>query len=159
QQYAHMKIRFDDPAQANKAIRDGVFVQGKIVSVWKDEQEPPMCYRCHNVGDGHFAASCTVEIELCGHCSEKHWSRDCPNPGAKWCHKCKKAGHRVGDRTCESRRQALEMMRRADPEARQRYFMERDNPETWGNPPAWERRGKRGRQWERGKLAGALPAR
>ncbi|KAJ8695032.1 hypothetical protein PTI98_007657 [Pleurotus ostreatus] len=39
QQYAHMKIRFDDWAQVNKAVQDGVFVQGKIVSVWKDKQQ------------------------------------------------------------------------------------------------------------------------
>ncbi|KDQ22205.1 hypothetical protein PLEOSDRAFT_19265, partial [Pleurotus ostreatus PC15] len=131
QRYAHMKIKFDDWAQANKAIRDGIFVQGKIVSVRKDERDPPMCYRCHNVGDGHFAASCMAEVELCGHCGAEHWSRECPNPGVQWCHMCKKAGHGAGDRTCESRMQMLEMIRRADPEAGQRYFVERDNPETW----------------------------
>lgn len=132
QRYAHLKLKLDDRTQANKAIRDGIFILGKMISVRKDEQDPPMCYRCHNIGDGHFAANCKADVELCGHCGMGHRSKECPDPEKKWCHICKKAGHGAGDKTCGTRLQTLEMMRRANPEAGKRYYVEKSNPDTWG---------------------------
>ncbi|KAG9221604.1 hypothetical protein CCMSSC00406_0006763 [Pleurotus cornucopiae] len=134
QKHAHLKVRMVSRAQANKAIRDGIFILGKMISVRKEEHDPPMCYRCHMVGDGHFAANCTAEVELCGHCGQTHRSKECPDMETRWCHICKKAGHGAGDKTCETRRTAIERIRRSNPEAGHRYFIEKDNPETWARP-------------------------
>ncbi|KAF9490684.1 hypothetical protein BDN71DRAFT_1511091 [Pleurotus eryngii] len=59
QQYAHMKMKFTDRQQVNKAIWDGIFIEGKFITVRKDIQEPVICYKCHSVGDGHYANNCT----------------------------------------------------------------------------------------------------
>ncbi|KAF9495625.1 hypothetical protein BDN71DRAFT_1391049 [Pleurotus eryngii] len=132
QRFAHLKLKFDNRTQANKAIRDGLVIHGKMITVRKDERELPMCYRCHAVGDGHFTANCKVETELCGHCRKEHRSKDCPNPEVKWCHACKRGGHGAGDKTCNTRLKALDVLRKANPEAGRRYFVERDKLETWG---------------------------
>ncbi|KAF9487113.1 hypothetical protein BDN71DRAFT_1370777, partial [Pleurotus eryngii] len=99
-----------------------IFIRGKMISVRKDKHNPPMCYQCHTVSDGHFAANCTAEVELCRHCGSEHCLRECSNTEKKWCHTCKKAGHGAGDRMCETRLQTLEMMRKANSEVGQRFF-------------------------------------
>ncbi|KAF9492354.1 hypothetical protein BDN71DRAFT_1369121, partial [Pleurotus eryngii] len=63
QEYAHLKLN--------------IFIRGKMISVRKNEHNSPMCYWCHTVSDRHFAANCTAEVELCGHCGSEHRSREC----------------------------------------------------------------------------------
>ncbi|KAF9497951.1 hypothetical protein BDN71DRAFT_1386674 [Pleurotus eryngii] len=73
QQYAHMKMKFTDKQQVNKAIWNGVFIKGKFITVCKDIQEPVICYKCHSVGNGHYANNCTqMQHDICGHCSSGH---------------------------------------------------------------------------------------
>ncbi|KAF9493770.1 hypothetical protein BDN71DRAFT_1344481, partial [Pleurotus eryngii] len=132
QQYAHMKIRFEDKNQANKAIRDGLFIGGKMITIRKDIQEPPICYKCHSIGDGHYASNCTIaQHDICGHCGQDHRSAQCPHPSRKWCSNCKKPGHGAGDRSCEIRQQRLEAWWKANPEASYRYFVDDQDPRTW----------------------------
>ncbi|KAF9489843.1 hypothetical protein BDN71DRAFT_1435092 [Pleurotus eryngii] len=77
QKHTHLKVRMVSRVQANKAIRDGLFILGKMILIHKEEHDPLMCYWCHMVGDGHFAANCTAEVELCGHCGQTHQSKEC----------------------------------------------------------------------------------
>lgn len=132
QQYAHMKIKFGDRDQANKAIRDGLFIGGKVITVRKDVQEPPICYRCHSIGDGHYTNNCTaVQRDICGHCRQEYRAALCPHPHQKWCANCKRPGHGAGDRSCEMRQQGLEAWRKANLEAGYRFFLDNEDPKTW----------------------------
>ncbi len=122
QQYAYMKIKFEDRNQVNKAIQDGLFIGGKVITVRKDVQEPPICYRCHSIGDGHYTNNCTaVQKDICGHCGQEHRAAQCPNPHQKWCTNCKRPGHGEGDRSCEVRQQRW---RKANPAAGYRFFLD-----------------------------------
>ncbi|KAF9497354.1 hypothetical protein BDN71DRAFT_1429538 [Pleurotus eryngii] len=57
---------------------------------------------------------------------------DCPNSEMRWCHACKRGGHGAGNKTCDTRLKALGVLQKANLEAGQQYFVERDKPETWG---------------------------
>ncbi|KAF9491488.1 hypothetical protein BDN71DRAFT_1398288, partial [Pleurotus eryngii] len=90
QQYALMKIKFRDRDQVNKAIQDRLFISSKVITAQKDMQEPPICYRCHSIGDSHYTNNCTVaQKDICGHCGQEHRAAQCPHPHQEWCSNCK----------------------------------------------------------------------
>ncbi|KAF9489001.1 hypothetical protein BDN71DRAFT_1402364, partial [Pleurotus eryngii] len=68
----------------------------------KDVQEPPICYRCHSIGDGHYANNCTaIQRDICRHCRQEHRVAQCPNLHQKWCANCKRPGHEAGNQSWE----------------------------------------------------------
>ncbi|KAG5219443.1 RNA-directed DNA polymerase from transposon X-element [Salix suchowensis] len=110
QQYAHMKIKFRDRDQVNKAIQDRLFISSKIITAQKDVQEPPICYRCHSIGDSHCTNNCTVaQKDICRHCRQEHRAAQCPHPHQKWAW--------AGNQSCELQQQQLEAWRKANPDA------------------------------------------
>jgi len=58
--------------------------------VFKDHVMVRHCYRC--LAFGHLSTDCTGDLH-CGHCSEEHETRKCPNKNTKpTCHSCKSSG-------------------------------------------------------------------
>ncbi|KAF9488963.1 hypothetical protein BDN71DRAFT_1402450, partial [Pleurotus eryngii] len=127
---------------------DGLFIGGNVITVRKDVQEPPICFRCHTISDGHFASSCTVVThDICGHCRQEHTSVQCSQPSWKWCWNCKRPEHGAGNRSCDVRQKRLEAWHKTNPEATYRFFLDNENPWTWEElgaiEEAWDPAGRR----------------
>ncbi|KAG5220447.1 RNA-directed DNA polymerase from transposon X-element [Salix suchowensis] len=78
QQYVHMKIRFEDKNQANKAIRDGLFIRGKMITIRKDIQEPLICYKCHSIVTATTQATVRLRSTIFADTATGHRSAQCP---------------------------------------------------------------------------------
>ncbi|ETW81099.1 hypothetical protein HETIRDRAFT_27883, partial [Heterobasidion irregulare TC 32-1] len=123
QRTAHLLAKFKSANAANKAIREGLTIAGKLVYGRKSQQEPRRCLKCQQIGQ-HFAAQCHQEGESCGTCGKNHATKDCreQNPDHFWCVNCKVGGHASWDRMCPRFREEAERLKRRDPESTYRFF-------------------------------------
>lgn len=73
-------------------VRGALLSQGRVYIGWtscrvSDHLRVTQCYKC--LGFGHIAKSCKAEEDVCGHCTERHESRRCPNKSnTPRCHNC-----------------------------------------------------------------------
>ncbi|ETW79472.1 hypothetical protein HETIRDRAFT_27855, partial [Heterobasidion irregulare TC 32-1] len=123
QRTAHLLTQFKSANAANKAIREGLTIAGKLVYGRKSQQEPRRCLKCQQIGQ-HFTVQCHQEGESCGTCGKNHATKDCreQNPDHFWCVNCKVGGHASWDRMCPRFREEAERLKRRDPESTYRFF-------------------------------------
>jgi hypothetical protein len=77
QRNAHVIIGITEPDQANIAIRGGLVIEGKAVSVRRHMVDPRRCLKCQQVGANHIAADCKALHETCGRCTGNHRTAEC----------------------------------------------------------------------------------
>jgi hypothetical protein len=116
---------------ANKILREGMVVEGKRVFAHKNVPEAKRCMKCQGFRGGHMAAECKSIHEMCARCGEQHWTADCKNNGARFCHNCMKAGHMASDRNCPIFKEECRKLASRNPESKYRYFPVTDDPSTW----------------------------
>ncbi|KAF8124417.1 hypothetical protein EV363DRAFT_1100254, partial [Boletus edulis] len=133
QKVAHAIIAFSTAQTANHAIRNGVNIEGKKVTVHRMQPEPTRCYKCQVIGN-HFAKNCPSNEEICGTCSEhSHTTKDCTTTDhmERFCVNCKQAGHASWDRECKSFIAARDRLSARNKEANLKYFPVLDDPSSW----------------------------
>jgi len=102
QKVVHIIIGFNNQKAANQAIKHGLFIEGKQVTVCKLLSELKRCLKCQNFR--HYVADCKVETDRCACCSGKYWTTQCvaiDAVGIK-CVNCMDnvKGHGTTDRNC-----------------------------------------------------------
>lgn len=126
QRTAHLIITTSDVEVANRAITKGMYICSKSCRVERVKREPPRCLKCQ--GWNHFAKECTVEIEVCGNCSNNHRTNECPNPHIRRCASCKSSDHASWDRGCPEFVKRLSDFNKRNPENSLHFF---PTTETW----------------------------
>ncbi|EIW86218.1 hypothetical protein CONPUDRAFT_43259, partial [Coniophora puteana RWD-64-598 SS2] len=145
QRTAHLKTAFTSATMANKAIEEGMMVEGRRVYSRKSLPEPPRCFKCQSTKGEHMAATCPALGWTCAFCAGAHSTDKCDAvPGsAPKCTNCAKAGnqhdHMASDWNCPTTETNRTKYQRAHPEAQFRLFPT-DDPATWErvdgtNPP------------------------
>jgi len=71
QRNTHMISGLADPDQANLAIRQGLVIEGKSVSVRRHKIDPRRCLKCQQIAT-HIAAECKSIHEVCRRCTGMH---------------------------------------------------------------------------------------
>ena len=107
QKAAHAIFAFKDATNANKCIRDGIQVCSLRVRPNRLKHEPMQCMKCRRWG--HFAHSCTAEMDTCGTCGGEHKTKDCTTRDRMFCVSCKNHTHSSWNRDCpEFRRRCVQ---------------------------------------------------
>ncbi|KAI0074791.1 hypothetical protein K474DRAFT_1563813, partial [Panus rudis PR-1116 ss-1] len=125
QSVATLLIEFNQASTANDAIKTGLVIHGKSVSVRKRVPEPLRCAKCHKYS-GHFAAKCKAEADLCGYCrKEGHRSSDCTRRNDKAAACCANCGgnHPVWFPECPVYHEARELLFTRSPEASHQFYL------------------------------------
>ncbi|KAJ7364512.1 hypothetical protein DFH08DRAFT_681095, partial [Mycena albidolilacea] len=74
---AHAVLGFSDPGAANRAIWDGLWIDGSRLYRHKLLSEPMRCLKCQHIRAGHITADCTSSQEVCTQCGEDHRTSVC----------------------------------------------------------------------------------
>jgi hypothetical protein len=135
QTLGHAIFGFSTREAANHAMVHGLYVEGKRVLARKLLPDPRRCTKCQAVGVLHVAADCKFERDVCGRCSENHWTSTCPvtDPKLLKCNNCRDKEtwpHTTADRRCPTFVAAVQKLHARTPGSQYRYFVTND-PATW----------------------------
>jgi hypothetical protein len=134
QRVAHLKLFFVTAEAANIAIRNGLYIAGKKITVRKLLQEAQRCAKCQryghgkNEGEAHFAKDCRWVHDTCGGCGQHHRKEECTANLAvdSFCVNCQVKGHPAWDRTCPFFIDRCKRINSARKDGDFRYFVTRD---------------------------------
>jgi hypothetical protein len=132
QRSAHMLMGFANPDQANMAIRRGLVIEGKKVSLRRHRVDPHRCMKCQQVGTAHRAAECKSIHDTCGRCAGMHRTAACEvtDAAAFRCVTCNKMGHATVDRNCPKFIEKMRATHARFPDYQYRFFPTQDAA-TW----------------------------
>jgi hypothetical protein len=141
-----------DKRRKNKAIRDGLVIEGKSVSVRRNRRDPTRCWKCQQLGVAHQAATCKSIHDTCARCAGMHITKDCQveDKAEYRCANCKATGHGAADRHCPVFLAKLRELRARNADQQYRFFPTKD-PETW-------ERDEEDAQWGEGEAQGTAGA-
>ena len=130
-------FRLASQEDANKIIRDGLYVEGKKVWGRNQVQEPRRCLKCQCYGD-HKAAECRLIHEVCGQCGDQHRTSECSETDRSRfsCSNCKAAsnnrhaGHGAVNRRCPIFLSRIEKMNKTRSNNAYKFYCMAD-PKTW----------------------------
>src|ERR1700731_815746 len=132
QRTAFVLMSFRNPQHANRAISQGIIIEGKKVQGRKSIHEPKRCMKCQAFTPFHFAVDCKWIHDVCPWCAGPHKVTECTaGPGQKSCHNCQSPGHAASDRNCPTFRRECQKIMERRPENRYRYFPVNEDPTTW----------------------------
>jgi hypothetical protein len=132
QRTAHVIIGLMTPEQANRAIRNGMVIEGKKVPVRRHKMDPKRCMKCQGIGINHNAADCKSIHDVCARCAEMHRTSQCTvekHTDFK-CANCKVKGHGAADRECPVFKERMKTLHAKIPNYAYRFFPTKD-PGTW----------------------------
>ncbi len=98
QKFAYATLTLNSALEANRLIRDGIYVCNTRTYPKRLKYEPKQCMKCRKWG--HFAMDCHASINTCGTCGEEHATRDCNKPNKRYCVACRSNEHASWDRNC-----------------------------------------------------------
>ena len=132
QRSAHMLMGFTSPEQANLALRKGLVIEGKHVSLRRHRINPNRCMKCQQIGAAHRAAECKSIHDTCGRCAAMHRTEACTvtDRAAFKCVSCNKTGHATVDRNCPRFIAKMKIAHARFPDYQYRFFPTQD-PATW----------------------------
>jgi hypothetical protein len=132
QRTAHMFMGFVDTEQANLAIRNGLVIEGKHISMRRHRIDPQRCLKCQKIGVAHKAAECRSIHDTCGRCAGMHRTAMCTitNTDDFKCVNCGVDGHASVDRNCPTFCNKMKATHARFPDYQYRFFPTKD-PQTW----------------------------
>ena len=102
QKVAHTFLTFNSPEAANKAIGEGLTIDGKKVLAYHTYPEPMRCFRCQGL-QKHLINDCPDTEDTCGTCRKHdHCTPQCTesNTDNFYSVNCRTHGHTSWDREC-----------------------------------------------------------
>jgi hypothetical protein len=98
QKFAYATLLLSSAMEANRLIRDGMYVCSTRTFPKRLKYKPRQCMKCRKWG--HYASECRASINTCGTCRGDHTTRDCDEPGKRHCVACHSSEHTSWDRSC-----------------------------------------------------------
>ena len=98
QTVAYATLSLNSANEANRLIRDGMYIFSNRTYPKRLKYEPKQCMKCCKWG--HFAAECQVKTDTCGTCGENHIMKECADKEKRFCMACKAMDHTSWDRSC-----------------------------------------------------------
>jgi hypothetical protein len=132
QRTAFVLLTFRTAKQANKALREGLIIEGKKVFGRKDIQEARRCLKCQGYAHRHMAANCPQIHDTCAVCGGLHRTTDCPmDDGKRFCVNCKTDDHTASSKNCLTFIAECGKVNYYFPENKYRFYPVVDDPSTW----------------------------
>jgi hypothetical protein len=131
QRTAFVSITLKTARQANKALKEGLIIEGKKVFGRKDIQEARRCLKCQGFSNRHRAATCLQVHDTCALCGQMHRTSECPNPNGRYCVNCKVDSHFASSKNCPVFIAECEKISHHFPDNKYRFFPILDDPSTW----------------------------
>ncbi|KAH9048211.1 hypothetical protein EDB84DRAFT_1557007 [Lactarius hengduanensis] len=120
QRFAHAIFSFSSAAEANRALRDCLYICNVRTFPKKLKFEPKQCMKCQKWG--HYAAECHAQYDTCGTCGNKHKTKDCTEEYKRFCIPCKADTQASWDRDCPEFRRKCKEYNGFHPENNLVYF-------------------------------------
>ena len=98
QSCAHAIFSISSAADANRLLKDGIYVCNARTFPKKLKHEPKQCMKCRRWG--HYAAECRAQKDTCGTCGGHHKTNECESEDKRYCVSCKASTHASWDRSC-----------------------------------------------------------
>ena len=98
QSCAHAIFTISSAADANRLLKDGIYVCNARTFPKKLKHEPKQCMKCRRWG--HYAAECRAQKDTCGTCGGQHKTSECESEDKRYCVSCKANTHASWDRSC-----------------------------------------------------------
>ena len=86
QNFAYATFTFSSATEANRLIRDEMYICSTRMFPKRLKYEPRQCVKCRKWG--HYAAECQANNNTCGTCGGEHMNRDCDEPEKRYCVSC-----------------------------------------------------------------------
>ncbi|KAI0083049.1 hypothetical protein BDY19DRAFT_864541, partial [Irpex rosettiformis] len=134
QRTALLALYLKTAEEANRALKHGLTICGKLLRPRKSIAEPRRCLKCQMVGARHVAATCRAAQDTCGTCGKTdHNTKACKvkDPAQRHCKNCGVDGHGAWDRTCPYFIQKKAELNARIPDSQYRYFPTADDPTSW----------------------------
>lgn len=123
-----LTANFRTPQAVNKAMKNGIIIQGKRVTGDKPFYGAPRCFVCQ--GFGHFAASCNKKEAgiVCATCAGSHHREQCPTRERRnyKCVNCNTQGHATWDPHCPAFKIEVEKAIQKNNEIRYKYYVTKE---------------------------------
>jgi hypothetical protein len=126
QRFAYATLSLNSAHEANRLIRDGLYVCSNRTYPKRLKYEPKQCMKCRKWG--HFASECNATIDTCGTCGEDHGTRECVKEGKRYCVACRTNDHASWDRSCPEFQRKSAQFDEMHPENALTYF---PTEESW----------------------------
>jgi hypothetical protein len=98
QSCAHTIFTVSSVTDANRMIKEGVYICNARTFPKKLKFEPKQCMKCRKWG--HYAAECRAEKDACGTCGGQHKTNECKSENKRYCVSCRSDTHASWDRNC-----------------------------------------------------------
>ena len=126
QTVAYATLSLNSAIEANRLIRDGMYICSNRTYPKRLKYEPKQCMKCRKWG--HFASECQAKLDTCGTCGENHVTKDCVDKGKRYCVACKATDHASWDRSCPEFQRKIAQFDEIHPENALTYF---PTEESW----------------------------
>jgi hypothetical protein len=98
QSCAHAIFTISSVTNANRAIKEGIYICNTCTFPKKLKFEPKQCMKCRKWG--HYASECRAEKDACGTCGGQHKMNECKIENKRYCVSCRSDTHASWDRKC-----------------------------------------------------------
>jgi hypothetical protein len=98
QSCAHAIFTINSTADANRLLKDGIYVCNARIFPKKLKYKPKQCMKCRKWG--HYAADCQAPTDTCRTCGGQHKTKDCTVANRRHCVSCRSDTHTSWDRNC-----------------------------------------------------------
>ena len=120
QSCAHAIFTISTAADANRLLKDGIYVCNARTFPKKLKHEPKQCMKCRRWG--HYAAECRAQKDTCGTCGGQHKTSECESEDKRYCVSCKASTHTSWDRSCPEFLRKCDEYSKFHPENSLTYF-------------------------------------
>ena len=126
QRVAYTTISLSSASEANRFIRDEMYICSARTYPTRLKYEPKQCMKCCKWG--HFSSDCHATVDTCGTCGENHVTRECKDSSKRFCVACKATDHSSWDRMCPEFQRKSVQFNEMHPENVLTYF---PTDESW----------------------------
>ena len=98
QKFAYTTLSLTSASEANRLIRDGMYICSSRTYPKRLKYEPKQFMKCRKWG--HFASECQATTDTCRTCGGNHTTRDCTEQERRYSVACRSNDHASWDRDC-----------------------------------------------------------
>ncbi|KAF8262949.1 hypothetical protein EI94DRAFT_1599952 [Lactarius quietus] len=120
QKFTYATISLSSATEANRLIRDGMYICSSRTLPKRLKYKPKQCMKCRKWG--HYASDCQATVNTCSTCGGDHMTKDCTEPNKRFCVACHSEEHASWDRSCPEFQRKSTHFDELHPENALKYF-------------------------------------